>query len=98
MPMATRKEIQSRLLQKLREVSPAPQRCVFCGNNKWQPHEEYVALKMQKDPRGGVLAGGAMPLLPVSCTKCGNTHFINLLVLGFSEEDLASLVVPEHGE
>jgi hypothetical protein len=93
--MATRDEIYQRLLDKLKEVSPNPGRCVFCGNNYWTPQGEYISLVLQASPRGGRLSGGkALPLVPVSCTKCGNTHLINLLVLGFSEEDLDSLVFP----
>ena len=35
--------------------------------------------------------GKAYPFVTISCRTCGNTHFINLLILGFSDKDWEAL-------
>ena len=44
------------------------------------------------------IGGQAFPLVPLICTNCGNTHLLNLFVLGFSREDQKqmSYFVPEN--
>ena len=92
--MATRRELMDRLIGKLKEVAPSPSRCALCGNNVWRPNLEYAAIPLHGSPKGGKPTSHTLPLLPVSCTKCGNTHFVNLLILGFTEQELDSLETP----
>jgi len=42
---------------------------------------------MDKLGGGLVLGGPVLPSVPIVCTNCGNTFFLNAKVLGINEED-----------
>ncbi len=53
--------------------------CPFCGKNDWTVSDQIFQLP--EFSYKGLLVGGAMfPVLPITCTTCGNAYFINALV------------------
>ncbi|MCX6239141.1 MAG: hypothetical protein NTY07_16530 [Bacteroidia bacterium] len=58
--------------------------CEICKNPKWTIDPYMVNIPVTN--RVVVeLGGSVLPLLPITCTKCGNTHFLNLSVLKLLE-------------
>jgi hypothetical protein len=68
--------------------------CTLCGHNDWRI-ASYVPLGTSQSPTQQNLGGKIYPLVSVNCTNCGNTHLVNLLLLGFAEADLESLRMPD---
>src|SRR4051812_47429825 len=85
-------EIAEKILVALRQRLPDQKlsRCAICGTAAWVFHRGYVRLTVQEDLVATVLGGKAFPLIALICTNCGNTHLLNLGVLG-----LADLVKPD---
>ena len=54
--------------------------CEICKNPKWMI-DPYMANIPVTNKVVVELSGSVLPLLPITCTKCGNTHFLNLSVL-----------------
>lgn len=63
-------------------------RCPLCGNAGWSVMDKCFELREFND--GNIVIGGAnnsiIPVIPVTCKKCGNTVFINALVTGLLGE------------
>jgi hypothetical protein len=77
------------ILKRLAERLPggAPGACSLCGTSDWTLNG-YVSLGVQDRPSGAIFMGGPiLPLVTFACTNCGNTHLLNLLLLGL--DDLA---------
>jgi hypothetical protein len=85
--MPKNEEIINRIISALTEK---------VGNDSWTVNTWYVALTLSEYPNRAVFGREIMPLIPVSCTKCGNTHFINILILGFNKEELETLRFSEN--
>ena len=91
MLMSTNEEILKRITDALKErVGNRAVICPVCGNQSWSLGDSYAVLsiseKLTEETRKGFI-----PLVPVMCKRCGNTQFINLLILGFKEEEFESL-------
>lgn len=93
--MATKEEIQERISHLLREKAPKPHECTICGHREWMIGDVYVHLSTSVDPNAATLGGSGFPLLPIICRHCGNTHLVNLLLLGFKESELKDLIYPK---
>jgi predicted nucleic-acid-binding Zn-ribbon protein len=90
--MPTNEEIINRIISALQEkVGNHQIVCPICGNQSWTVNNRYVVLTLSEYPTQIALGGEIMPLIPMNCTKCGNTHLLNILVLGFKKEDFESL-------
>lgn len=72
--------ISKKLGEKIKNYS-----CVMCGTKSWNLEPYIVPLLLSKDISVR-LGGQALPLVPLTCNNCGNTHFFNLVILGLSEE------------
>lgn len=58
-------------------------RCPLCGNLQWTLAEGFVYVTLQPDFAGVYVGGsGGLPGVALICTNCGNTHILNLVVLG----------------
>jgi hypothetical protein len=81
-PRLTPEETQL-ILDRFRERVPQLGICPICHSPKWtlNPHG-IVFLPMQTDLDNVSLSGPGLPLAVISCTNCGNTHLINVLILG----------------
>lgn len=87
--MATRREISDLVIQRVQERTGGQKPCVLCGKTQWTIQEKFVAMSVSDDPTAVVLGGSVLPTVPVVCGHCGNTHFLNLIILGF--KDLSEL-------
>lgn len=54
--------------------------CMVCGNNKWTVSDKIYELREYQD--GNIVVGGSniVPVVPIVCSNCGNTIFINPLI------------------
>ena len=55
--------------------------CPLCGSNNWTV-SDTVFQALEFDIDGLRLGGASVPIIPISCMKCGNTLFINALISG----------------
>lgn len=88
--MAFTKEELERIMAALKEKVPKPENCPICGNEDWNVGDNLVAVVLQEDAKQLKLTGSILPCIPVTCSNCGNTHLLNLIILG-----LRDLVVKE---
>jgi hypothetical protein len=55
--------------------------CQMCGVGNWNVNESTFELReFNEGPL--VLGGPIMPVVPVTCTNCGNTILVNAVVSG----------------
>jgi hypothetical protein len=80
-------EVGQRIVAALRERLPGQKLspCAICGTNAWVINTGYVRLAIQDDPRSARLGGKGFPMIALICTNCGNTHLLNLKILGLGE-------------
>jgi predicted nucleic-acid-binding Zn-ribbon protein len=58
--------------------------CPMCGKGPWQVQDKVFQLS---EFLPGRLIGGLMiPVIPVTCTNCGNTQLINAIIAGGIEQ------------
>lgn len=62
--------------------------CALCGGRNWDLNDEaFIALPLQQEP--GFIAqperSSALPFVALVCTRCGNTHLLNLNTLGLGD-------------
>jgi hypothetical protein len=74
------KELLEILVAKLREKIQN-YRCEVCANTHWQAIEFVSPIPLSNGLNIN-LGGQILPLFPIACTNCGNTHFFNLGILG----------------
>jgi translation initiation factor 2 beta subunit (eIF-2beta)/eIF-5 len=88
--VADKADISQRILNRLTERVGEYKPCAVCGKHDWLLQDKFANIPLVSDPSGNRLPQYApmMPNVALVCQNCGNTHFINLLVLGF---DLKSL-------
>lgn len=87
--MLTPEETGSTVLRALEGRGVGKKPCVVCGTTAWSVSDGFLLASLADKPLDVVLGGEkAMPLIPITCGTCGNTHFINLLKVGISEETL----------
>lgn len=86
--MPSRQEVTDKLLARVNERIGRPRPCAVCGKTEWTIEPKVVNLSLSTTPHAVVLGGPQLPNVPLVCTHCGNTHLLNVLVLGFKAEDL----------
>jgi ribosomal protein S27AE len=73
----------NRIIQQLNDDRDRRLPCGVCGNNNWIINDTIWEIR---EFNGGdfVLGGNTslMPMISISCSKCGNTHFLNAIKLG----------------
>lgn len=94
MPMTP--EQCSAALMRLREVWPGPGGCSLCSSNEWVLSNIVEAPDFFNTPRAPTV--GVVPLLLVSCKKCGLTLTFNAVLLGLVSRDTGEFVFPEEKE
>lgn len=57
-------------------------RCPVCGSNEWLIGPKPVSVAAGSGPG----AGGAMPLVTLTCSSCGLVRFFSTVVAGLEEE------------
>lgn len=78
-------EVQNRIISAIKEKTGGLKPCSLCGNSNWNVEPSYVVLPVTRDPRQFTIGEGHYPLMAIGCSKCGNTHLLNLLTLGFTD-------------
>lgn len=79
------KEVGEKILAAFRERLPETALCPLCHANKWELLDAFVAIVISYEPLEVRTAGQVLPSAVLICNNCGNTHFLNLNVLGLSE-------------
>lgn len=76
---------RERILRRVTERLPNLGTCVACRSNQWTLAEGFVAFPLQDSTGTFTLGGPTMPCIAVVCNVCGNTLFLNAIVLGLTE-------------
>lgn len=53
--------------------------CPMCGVSKWSVQESTFQL-MEFSESGLVVGGPVIPVVPITCTNCGNTVLVNAIL------------------
>jgi hypothetical protein len=56
--------------------------CSICGYSNWQVQADMVPLHIEEDLNSVSVGGPSLPVVPIVCVNCGNTHLLNIFVLG----------------
>lgn len=59
--------------------------CPLCLQNEWNMSSKVFQL-LEFDTSGLTLGGPTYPVLPITCSHCGNTLFINALIAGLIDQ------------
>lgn len=74
---------KNNLVENLRNYRPDGITCVLCNNQSWEISDKIFELR---EFQGGDFAIGKgstiLPVIPMNCSRCGNTMFINALRVG----------------
>ena len=74
------------LLQKIR-----PSQCPLCHKGHWIVGDTVFYLNEYHENGDIILGGPSFPVLPIVCSECGNTLFINTIVTKLTNQ-------PKEGE
>ncbi len=72
---------EEKLLRKLNEKWKVTN-CPYCQSAEWTVDTSIVTPIEVGEKKEMKLGGKFQPLIPVSCRNCGNTVFVNGLLLG----------------
>lgn len=81
----TSKQIEE-LPQKLQKIWKGKKKCIICGSKDWAIQSKIFRLDEFKSEIRGEVA--AIPLIVISCQKCGFLIQFNAIGLGIVEVDL----------
>ena len=83
--MAIPEEAMRRIIEAIQaKMGGQTAHCTICGNNTWGV-DGYVATVLGDGPLEIRISGNVLPMVALSCRNCGNTNFLNLLVLGLGD-------------
>ncbi len=55
--------------------------CPMCGKGPWEVQDK--AFQLSEFHQGNLVIGGPLiPVIPVTCTNCGNTVLVNAIISG----------------
>lgn len=76
------------IIERLNSTSAQRQSCPICGNRNWTLNDKIWEIR---EFQGGSLVIGGdtslIPMISVSCSACGFTHFLNAIRLGVVAPD-----------
>lgn len=79
-------EVGARIIARLNQVAPNL-KCPLCQTDNWVIANGYVFLPVHQHSfaflRGG--GSGELPCAAITCKVCGNTHLLNLVMLGLGD-------------
>ena len=74
--------------------------CPMCGTAEWKVQPSVFQISQHSDK--GVIIGGVplIPLIPVTCSNCGNTLLVNAVVSGVLAPDgsVKQAALPEQAD
>lgn len=56
--------------------------CSLCQTSNWQLVDGFSSINLSDIAGQVVLGGQTLPCVVIVCKRCGNTHLLNLRVLG----------------
>ena len=59
--------------------------CPLCKKEKWALSSDIVMHPLQTNPPGYNVGGPSIPTIVLTCLTCGNTQFLNAIILGLKE-------------
>ena len=59
----------------------SPFKCSYCGKNEWIISDSLFQL-IEFNDGNLVIGGDIVPIIPVSCSNCGNTVLVSAVVAG----------------
>jgi hypothetical protein len=83
-----------RIIDALREKGGGNPVCPICRHDRWTIGA-FTPIFVTPNVNRPSLGGPTYPFVALVCLTCGNTHFINLLQLGFKHEELDGLEFEE---
>lgn len=91
--MALTQEKTEEIIKKIneainRKTGKTDFKCPVCTNNQFSLAGGFTNDFLMDKIGGGLVIGGpVLPSVPIVCTNCGNTFFLNAKVLGINEEE-----------
>ncbi len=61
--------------------------CPMCGKNHWNIDTSVVTPLKVNENSGISIGGSIFPIVPITCSNCGNVVFVNPLVIGALDHD-----------
>ncbi len=92
--MKLSKDQQKKITEKLSKYDKST--CPICGNDgSWKFSD--VIFEICEYQRDSSLIGGerVLPVIPLTCDRCGHTQFLNALILGIVEQPIKKEVEDE---
>ena len=83
--MPKKQEVLHKIADRVREVTGDQFICPLCKNPEWEIGDVPAMILGTKRPGEAEIGGSNYPVIPIICKKCGNTHLLNLLILGFND-------------
>ena len=80
--MALSPEVKNEILAAISARAPMPGACSICRTGQWTLSDGFVFFPTQDSAGSYVIGGPVLPNIALICSHCGNTVFLNLLVLG----------------
>jgi hypothetical protein len=72
---------RDRMLAHLRATAGESKPCTLCGEKLWRIGEQIYLLP-EFNPNLLSPPASVYPVVPLTCLKCGNTLFLNALLIG----------------
>lgn len=91
--MVLSKEKKDEIIKKIDEAIKRKKgntnfKCPVCTNNQFSLAGGFTNNFLTNNFGGNLVIGGpVLPSVPIVCTNCGNTLFLNAKVLGLNEEE-----------
>jgi hypothetical protein len=73
------------ILAALKNKAASYAKCPSCGESDWGLSDGYFFFTMQKLKEPAISKRPGLPCIAVLCNHCGNTQFLNMLILGLGE-------------
>ncbi|MEK6891882.1 MAG: hypothetical protein AABX25_01730 [Nanoarchaeota archaeon] len=90
--MVLSKEKVEEIIKKIdesikRKTGQTNLKCPVCTNDNFTVVDGFTNDSLIDTIGGNIILGGrVLPSIPIVCTNCGNTFFLNAKILGLSEE------------
>jgi hypothetical protein len=59
--------------------------CPLCAGEQWEPSPQLVTLSLEAGPDSSTRDGQRLACAMLTCTRCGNTHLLNVVTLGLAD-------------
>lgn len=78
-------EQREKIAAVLQQKAPTGVGCPLCSSKDWSIGNDLVMFVLQPNIKNMRLSGTGHPCIPITCKACGNTQFVNALILGLGE-------------